>query len=101
MRGIANVEDAQARVQERAGDDLGVDLSRRGAVVGAVPQRLLGQRIRIAAGLLVDVAHVHLEPDVGLHRRVGRVGDVDQPRRTDLVVHGRGIEAERELVELE
>src|SRR5579884_2428904 len=83
--GIADVEDAQPRQDERAGDDAGVVALGDGAVVAGVSlQRVVGAGVaqdRSPIGWLVD-----LEADVGDHVGVGWVGDVDDPGRPDLSV---------------
>lgn len=102
VRRIADVEDAQARVDGGADGGLRVHLRGQRAVVEGIAEhqrRRQGGRIAVR-GFMLGL-HVHLEADVGDEARVGRIVDIENARGTDLVGHGDRVEAEGEFLELQ
>ncbi len=83
---IADVEDAQARADHRAGSEVrGVAGRDRAVVSGVAADREIGTRV--GPDLLGPVLRlVDLEPDVGDELRRRRVGDVDDAGSTDRAV---------------
>ena len=101
MRRIRDVEHAQAREDEAAGDDLRVLRARNRAVVRGVALHAV---LRARVVLLVGRARrrlVDLEPQVRHHARLARVVDVDDARGTDGVIGRVARDVAGVLVELE
>ena len=101
MRRVFDVENALARKDEAARDDLRVNFTRNRAIVSCVPLQPEHRVGIVLLGAGASSLLVHREPDVRYDVRMPYDVDVDDPCRADIVRRVVARIALREFVDLE